>query len=268
MNRRFVVTLALLVAAPVQAGSWPTPAGGTSASGDPEVLFTFDDGPNPRTTGHVLDTLAAHDIHALFFLTADHFVREDATKPRALIARMLAEGHIVGNHTVNHEQLCAGKLERAAWEIDRAHAVLEAEAGMPIPWFRTPYGAWCPRVVKLLDERGLVNWYWDIDTQEWKTGNAKLTIKRMTWALSRLQGRAVVLMHDTKLATVKALPKILEWLDAENAKRVAAGKRPIRIVQSWDYAREQLGEDVVTEAKALVTDARDVLAGGLASALP
>jgi peptidoglycan/xylan/chitin deacetylase (PgdA/CDA1 family) len=256
----------LLLLSMMGAG-WPSPVAGPSASGDPEILFTFDDGPNPRTTPAVLDTLAAHHIHAVFFMTADHFMKDpDAARP--VLERILREGHVIGNHTVNHTDLCVDPPEVAAWEIDTARATLEAETHMPVRWFRTPYGSYCPRVEQQLADRGLRNFFWEIDAQEWRTNSAKLTIKRITWSLAHLHDRAVVLMHDTKLATVIALPKILDWLDAENAKRVAAGQRPIRIIDAPTYARETLGDDAVGEAKSLAKDVADGLAGGLASALP
>ena len=40
-------------------------------SGDPELMFTFDDGPNPKTTPPVLDALAKHHIHAMFFMVGE-----------------------------------------------------------------------------------------------------------------------------------------------------------------------------------------------------
>jgi len=260
--------IAIGLAAPVQAGNWATPAAGGTRSGDPEVLLTFDDGPNPHTTGHVLDTLAAHHLHAIFFLTGDHFARDNADQPRALVARMIHDGHVIANHTISHAQLCSGPEEMAAVEIDRARTLLEKETAMPVPLFRTPYGAWCPRLVRMLAERGITHVYWDIDPQEWRTGNATLTEKKVTWALKRLQGRAVLLMHDTKRATVKALPKILDWIDAENAKRRAAGKRTIRFVTPTEYVRELIGTEAVDEAECLADDAIGGLATGLASALP
>jgi chitooligosaccharide deacetylase len=269
MYRTAAVCLAVAaIAAPARAGNWATPAAGGSASGDPEVLLTFDDGPHYKTTGKVLDILKARGLSAVFFLTGDRFERGNADRPRALVKRMLAEGHVIANHTMTHEQLCSGKPEAAAWQIDEARSVLEQEAGMPVPWFRAPYGAWCPRLVQQLGERGITHFYWDIDPQEWRTGSAKTTEKRVTAALRRLQGRAILLLHDTKPATVKALPKILDWIDKENAKRQKAGKRPIRIVGAPEYARELIGEETIAEARALVDDALGGLARGLASALP
>jgi hypothetical protein len=47
-------------------------------------------------------------------------------------------------------------------------------------------------------------------------------------------------MHDTKPATVKALPEILIWLDSENARRVAVGRRPIRVISGSELAAERV----------------------------
>src|SRR5664279_668329 len=104
---------------------WPSPAAGPTESGDPELIFTFDDGPNPKTTPFVLDTLAKHHIHATFFL-----VGEMAANPRAapLIERMLREGHIVANHTMTHQDLCKKDEEVGAREIDDGKAAIEKAA--------------------------------------------------------------------------------------------------------------------------------------------
>jgi len=262
-----LIVVAIAVA-PARAGNWPTPAAGESTSGNPEVIFTFDDGPNPRTTGKVLDLLAAHHIQAVFFMLGEHFTGEDPSRERALMKRLIGDGHVVANHSVTHAQLCAGTPEATAWQIDRARTILEREAGMPVPWFRTPYGAWCPRMVRLLDERRIQHFYWDIDPQEWRTNNAKKTQWLVSWGLKRLKGRAVVLMHDIKWATVFALPKILEWLDAENVRRAAAGEPTIRVVSGAEYAVELLGTDRVAAARELADAAVSGLAAALASTLP
>lgn len=203
-----VAALALAFATPAAAGpGWITPAAGPSATGDPEVVLTFDDGPNPQTTPKVLDTLKAHDVRAIFFLVGDRLTPDN--KPaHDLVARMLREGHIVANHTVSHIQLCAVKEERAAVEIDAAATTISSIAGMATPWFRTPYGAYCKRLEAMLADRKITHFYWDIDSQEWKHNSAKRATAYITHALGRLQGRSVLLMHDTKVATVKALPNL------------------------------------------------------------
>jgi chitooligosaccharide deacetylase len=235
-----VVAAALTAPRPVRGDGWPSPAAGLSASGNPEVIFTFDDGPNPATTGKVLDILKEHRIQAVFFLVGWRFQRGDLPKTRALLARTLSEGHIVANHTIDHHQLCALPPEQMDHEIDGARQILERETEMPIPWFRTPYGAHCITLVSALARAGYDHFHWDIDPQEWQGKSAKATAAYVIRQLAKLEGRAVLLMHDTKPATVAALPQILVWLETENARRLAIGRRPIRVMSGSELAAERV----------------------------
>jgi peptidoglycan/xylan/chitin deacetylase (PgdA/CDA1 family) len=239
-----VMVAALITPHAVRGEGWPAPAAGLSATGNPEVIFTFDDGPNPATTGRVLDTLKAHHIQATFFLVGWRFQRGDLVKTRALLARMLAEGHVVGNHTIDHLQLCGLPPEQMDHEIDGARQILERETEMPIGWFRVPYGAYCPSLVAALARNGLDHFHWDIDPQEWQGKSSKATAAYVIRHLAKLEGRAVLLMHDTKPATVAALPEILAWLDTENLRRAAAGRRPIRVMSGSDLAAERLAPTI------------------------
>jgi peptidoglycan/xylan/chitin deacetylase (PgdA/CDA1 family) len=209
-------------------------------SGDPELIFTFDDGPNPKTTPYVLDALKAHHIHAIFFMVGEMAAGKEAPP---IIARILAEGHIIGNHTMTHQDLCRLKDDaRAAREIDDGKKTIESVSGFTTVWFRTPYGVRCERVDSMLAERGLTHFHWDLDPQEWKHNNPKKAYDYVTKQLSKMTGRQVLLMHDIKKATVVALPQILDWIDQENEARKLAHKRRIRIIQSYDLAAERLPE--------------------------
>ncbi|MBK7536848.1 MAG: polysaccharide deacetylase family protein [Myxococcales bacterium] len=227
--------------APAAAQGWPQPAAGLSVTGDPEILFTFDDGPNPKTTPKVLDTLRQYGVQAVFFGVGRMVEHPGA---RAVIERIVAEGHIIANHTMRHGELCRLDEAEAEAEIDEGYRALHDAAAMPIPWFRTPYGARCARLDAQLAERKVTHFHWDIDPQEWRHGNAKRTIAYLTRVLGRAQGREVVLMHDTKQATVKALPEILQWIQEENQRREAEGRRQIRIVSASQYAQESLAPGV------------------------
>src|SRR5690606_18390571 len=69
------------------------------------MVLTFDDGPDPRYTPAILDTLAEYDVRAMFFVCG-----EMASYNKELLARMAEEGHTVGNHTWSHPLLT--KLSR------------------------------------------------------------------------------------------------------------------------------------------------------------
>src|SRR4051812_43537194 len=64
----------------------------------PHRVLTFDDGPCPERTPRLLDTLAQWDVKAIFFV-----VGEAARNQAALVRRMAAEGHVVGNHSWSHD---------------------------------------------------------------------------------------------------------------------------------------------------------------------
>jgi peptidoglycan/xylan/chitin deacetylase (PgdA/CDA1 family) len=250
---------------PKHPKGWPMPAAGPTMSGDPELIFTFDDGPNPKTTPAVLDALKAHHIHAIFFMVGEMASAKDAPP---LIARILAEGHIIGNHTMSHQDLCRLKDEaRANREIDAGKQAIEGASGFTLAWFRTPYGVRCERVDSMLAERHLTHFHWDLDPQEWKHNNPKKAYDYVTKQLAKMTDRRVLLMHDIKKATVEALPQILDWIDQENEARRVAHKRRIRIIQSYELADERLPEGLLEWIHDATPDATS-WARDIASVLP
>jgi len=243
---RILVAAALVaLLARADAKGWPLPAAGPTMSGDPELIFTFDDGPNPKTTPAVLDALAKHHIKAVFFLVGDRLEPMPKATP-AIVARMIAEGHVVATHTMHHLDMCLKKNhDKAAGDIDTGRAVVEKATGQRTFWFRTPFGARCTLVEELLAERGLTHFHWDLDPQDWKHNDPVKAVTYVEKQVGKMTGRNVLLMHDTKQATMKALPEILDWIDEENARRKEAHKRPIRIIQAPELAIERLPEGLL-----------------------
>jgi peptidoglycan-N-acetylglucosamine deacetylase len=203
----------------------------------PELLFTFDDGPAIDKTPKVLDLLDQHHIKAVFFVNGWHFLghRPVEEKAREILREELRRGHAVGNHTVHHYFLCGRVYSlRAAQEIEENASLIEQAIGIRPDLFRTPYGAHCPSLAATLAGLGIKHTGWDIDPQDWKIRNAAKIEAYVTSQLANLHGRAIILFHDVQGETVKALPHILDWIDAENARREKDKSRPpIKIL---DYA--------------------------------
>ena len=176
--------------------------------------------------------------------------------------------HIVANHTMTHQDLCRKDVDVGAREIDLGKQAIEAATGgFTTAWFRTPYGVRCERVEQLLSDRHLGHFHWDLDPQEWKHGDAAKAVAYVTGELGRASGRDVLLMHDIKQATVKALPEILAWLDAENARRARSHKQPIRVLQAPALAVERLPKGLVAWLGDATAGAR-ALPDAIASVLP
>lgn len=84
------------------------------------LCLTFDNGPEPGATPGVLKVLAARGIRASFFV-----IGAKLRAHRALAERAVAEGHWVGNHTLNHgTPLGRRTAEEARAEFDGAEALL------------------------------------------------------------------------------------------------------------------------------------------------
>lgn len=89
---------------------------------DEKVIYlTFDNGYEAGYTNQILDTLKENEVTAIFFITA-HYLNTASD----LVERMIAEGHIVGNHTVNHKSMPEITNEQIKDEvIDLHQAVYE-----------------------------------------------------------------------------------------------------------------------------------------------
>lgn len=223
---RVALVLSVLVAGVAHAA----PAAGGDA---PEILLTFDDGPAIDKTPKVLDVLDQHGIKAVFFVLGNHLQGNSAAaeKSRELLKEELRRGHAVGNHTIHHYFLCGHFYIKQAWqEIEGNAKLIEEAIGQRPDLFRTPYGAHCKALSEVLGGLGIKPIGWDIDPQDWRLRNAPKIEAYVEKHLQTLKGRAIVLFHDVQAATVVALPHILDWIDQENARRVAAGKVPIKII--------------------------------------
>ena len=88
---------------------------------DHEVVLTFDDGPLPPRTNHILDILAHECVKATFFM-----VGQMATTYPDVARKVLAAGHTVGTHSQNHPlRLHKMPLAKAEQEIDQGIVSVE-----------------------------------------------------------------------------------------------------------------------------------------------
>jgi peptidoglycan/xylan/chitin deacetylase (PgdA/CDA1 family) len=180
------------------ASVWPTSQifGETLIAGhDPrEIALTFDDGPNSAATLELLDVLARHNVRATFFAMGDF-----AKKQPGLVRQAAMEGHLIGNHTMSHPTMSIQPEARIREEIAGCNAVLEDITGKPVRYFRPPFGARRPAVLRVARELGLVPVTWNVTAYDWDPigparvlANIEAGIKR-----NRSAGRGSnVLLHD------------------------------------------------------------------------
>src|SRR5579875_350646 len=134
------------------------------SGGNPnEWALTYDDGPNPRSTPELLDVLARHNARATFFMVGK-FIRDQPE----LVRRVHAAGHLVGNHTMTHPFLANKPMDFVAREVRDCTALLEDTLGAPVGYFRAPFGARRPGILRFVRDEGLTPVQWNTQGNDWE----------------------------------------------------------------------------------------------------
>ena len=160
-----------------------------------ELALTFDDGPSPVWTPRLLDLLADHNVRATFFLLGSHAQAEPA-----LVRRMAAAGHLIGNHSWIHPNLAFTRSFRVREELLRTSQSLQRITGIPVKFFRPPFGARRPLVFRTAKSLGMVPVLWNAMTSDWEDPSADHIAQSLAHTIDRLQrqGWAVnIVLHDS-----------------------------------------------------------------------
>jgi peptidoglycan/xylan/chitin deacetylase (PgdA/CDA1 family) len=199
-----------------------------------ELLLSFDDGPDLKGTPLILEELDRRGLKAIFFVAGWRLIgqRPEDVARRDLVRKIASHGHLVANHTMNHRNLCRNPEDQAA-EIDSNSELLAQATGLRPLLFRAPYGAFCRSLAAALEERDLVDIGWNLDPQDWKNTNEEAIFKYLTTKLAKLEGRGILLLHDTHAAAVRTLPQVLDWIARQNHRAVKDGQAPITVL---DYS--------------------------------
>ena len=168
------------------------------------VYLTFDDGPIPEVTPWVLDVLRRYDVKATFFMVGDN-----VRKHPDVYARVVAEGHRIGNHTYHH----IGGLRHGSTtylhEVDKANELLHTDL------FRPPHG-W----MKTTQYHYVKKYYsvvmWDLVTRDYSTHLNGVDVLRGVMRYAR--PGSIITFHDSLKSLDKllyALPRAIAWLQSE-----------------------------------------------------
>lgn len=178
-----------------------------------EVILTFDDGPVPKKTKAIMNTLGNYGVKGTFLM-----VGSMVKSYPSLVKAVKSRGHSIGSHTVDHANLAKVSFSSAKAKIRAGEKAL-ANVGVDAPFFRFPYLASTPALRKWLAQRGVTVLDVDIDSKDYFKDSASTIIQR-TMSRVKKQGSGVVLFHDIHARTVAALPGFLRELKAAGFKVV------------------------------------------------
>lgn len=177
------------------------------------IALTFDDGPDAALTPHILNVLKDHNIRATFFVMGRHVPGNEA-----LLRRMHAEGHEIGNHSWSHPYFTKIPLDQVREEINSTQAAI-TKSGVPAPQlFRPPYGDVNEAVIAQIP---LTIVRWNIDPEDWHPKKRDNMLGHMA-AFAKPGG--VVVMHDTEATTAERLEPLLVQLESQSYKVVTVSE--------------------------------------------
>jgi peptidoglycan/xylan/chitin deacetylase (PgdA/CDA1 family) len=181
-----------------------------------EVILTFDDGPMPWITKSILDTLDRYCTKATWFSVG----RMALAYPNS-VKDIMARGHTMGTHTWSHPlNLPRLSLDKATDQIERGFAAVAMAAGQPIaPFFRFPGLSDSDPLLAHLQSRGVATFTVDVVSNDSYIGDANRLAQYTIRQIEQRHG-GIVLFHDIKSATAKALPTILAALKEKGYKVV------------------------------------------------
>ena len=126
------------------------------------IYLTFDEGYEAGYTESILNTLKENNVKATFFITS-HYLNTASE----LVERMINEGHIVGNHTVNHPSMPSISDEEIEREIMQLHQAVYEKFNYEMKYMRPPKGEFNERTLKKTLELGYKTVMWSFAYCDW-----------------------------------------------------------------------------------------------------
>lgn len=157
-------------------------------SSNNKILLTFDDGPTEETTLKILSVLKSHKIKAAFFCVGNNIKQypESARK-------ILEDGHIIANHTMNHRVLPKMNRVEAIDEIKSFNELMKEKFNYNVKYFRPPHGRFNLKTSRLLNSLNLKCVMWNLLTYDFEN-----SLKKVQLAINNyLSESSIIVFHNS-----------------------------------------------------------------------
>ena len=181
-----------------------------AASPEENIIYlTFDCGYENGNTEPILDALKKHDVKATFFVVGNFL----ETSPE-IVKRMIAEGHMVGNHTYHHLDMSSiSSMDAFKKETQDVENLFEQITGTPITkFYRPPQGKYNIENLKMAQELGYHTFFWSLAYVDWYQDKQPTKDEAFGKLLKRIHPGAIVLLHSTSSTNAQILDELLtKW---------------------------------------------------------
>ena len=213
MRMGAAVCLAAVAALAIGGHGTAEPAAAIVNEHGPVIALTFDDGPYPKVTGHILDVLEKNGVCATFFVLGSRIEGHED-----MLTRMDELGCEIGNHSFSHADLTRLSKADCQRELSDTDAEIRRVTGHEASVVRPPYGYYNKTVMSAA-ERPLI--LWTVDTNDWR-GKAPGEIA--DYVIQQAKEGSVILMHDQQTQTADAMEMIIPTLIEEGFRFVTVSE--------------------------------------------
>ncbi|MDO4373866.1 MAG: polysaccharide deacetylase family protein [Clostridia bacterium] len=213
MRMGAAVCLAAVAALAIGGHGTAEPAAAIVNENGPVIALTFDDGPYPKVTGHILDVLEKNGVCATFFVLGSRIEGHED-----MLTRMDELGCEIGNHSFSHADLTRLSKANCQRELSDTDAEIRRVTGHEASVVRPPYGYYNKTVMSAAG-RPLI--LWTVDTNDWR-GKAPGEIA--DYVIQQAKEGSVILMHDQQTQTADAMEMIIPTLIEEGFRFVTVSE--------------------------------------------
>lgn len=168
------------------------------------IALTFDDGPSDYTQA-LLDGLKSKNAKATFFVLG-----KKAQKNTETIKNIIADGHLLGNHTYSHIDMMKSSKNTIASQIYSTNKIIKEITGTDVKFYRPPYGHYFGTTLNAVNDMIAVKW--SNDSIDWKHQDEEYVFN---YIVNKAHDGEILLLHDTKETTVKATLRAIDVLEAQ-----------------------------------------------------
>ena len=169
------------------------------------IYLTFDEGYEAGYTKQILETLKENNVKAAFFITA-HYLN---TQPE-LVKQMIDEGHIVGNHTVNHKSMPDLADEKVESEIMDLHKAVYSKFEYEMKYTRPPMGEFSERTLAITNSLGYKTVMWSFAYKDWEEDNQPSQEEAKSKILENVHNGEIMLLHGNSKTNTEILGDIIK----------------------------------------------------------
>ena len=173
------------------------------------IYLTFDAGYENGNTPAILDALKKHQAPAVFFVVGN-FIKDNPD----LIRRILADYHIIGNHTMTHPDLpqisSMEAFQKELQDVEELYTSLTGEA--MTKFYRPPRGIYNTENLSMAKELGYSTFFWSLAYVDWIQDQQPSREEAFQKLLTRIHPGAIVLLHNTSSTNAEILDELLtKW---------------------------------------------------------